>query len=80
MPKIFNSKVSLYADDSKLIVYANSAENIESTEVDLDAFTHWANICKLEFNAAKYKAVHLGKNRHTQRVTGLAKLFPAATQ
>jgi len=55
VPKIHNSKVSLYADDSKLIGCVDTAENIESTQLDLDAVTHWTNIWKLEFNAAKCK-------------------------
>ena len=30
-----------------------------------DAFTHCTNICKLEFNAAKCKTLHLGKKNCT---------------
>jgi hypothetical protein len=65
--KILNSKVSVYADDSKLIGCADTTENIQSTKLGLDAFTHWTNISKLEFNAAKCKTLHLGKkNLYTQ--------------
>ena len=67
VPKILNNKVSLYADDSKLIGRADTAENIKSIQLDLDTFTHWTNIWRLEFNASKCKTLHLGKkNPHTQ--------------
>ena len=59
--KILKCKVSLYADDTKLIGCADTEENVDSTQLDLDVFTHWTDNWNLEFNAAKWKTLHLGK-------------------
>ena len=63
MPKIQKNKVSLYADDSKLIGHEHDREYYVNTR-DLDKFTFQADAWRLELNASKCKSIKIGKKIH----------------
>ena len=61
-PRTVTSKLSLYADDSKLIGPVGTQQGVTSIQSDLDSFGEWAKTWRLEFNVEKCKVLHFGRN------------------
>ena len=51
-----------FADDTKAASIVNNLENANCFQKDLDALFAWANSWAMEFNQAKCKIMHLGRN------------------
>ena len=56
------SKVSIFADDLKVMGTVNSSEEIEQLQRDLDRITEWATRWGMSFSINKCQTLHLGKN------------------
>lgn len=58
LPKIiFNSRVTMYADDTKLGKQIRKAEDVSLLQTDLDNLQTWSDSSSLVFNATKCKAM-----------------------
>ena len=60
-PTTVKNKISLYADDSKLIGTVDTPDKRASMQNDLWALSHWATLWRLEFNVNKCQTIHFGK-------------------
>jgi len=57
-----NSKLSIFADDLKVMSIVNSIEQREQLQYDLMKITEWATRWGMSFSVNKCQALHLGKN------------------
>jgi hypothetical protein len=55
------SKISKFADDTKLIGQAGSTEETDIWQEDLERLNEWAKKWQMSFNADKCKVLHIGK-------------------
>ena len=55
------SKISKFADDTKLIGQAGSTEETDILQEDLERLNEWAKKWQMSFNADKCKVLHIGK-------------------
>ena len=60
-PTTVKSKISLYADDSKLIGTVNTPAKRASMQNNLWVLSYWATLWRLEFNVNKCQTIHFGK-------------------
>ena len=60
-PTTVKNKISLYADDSKLIGPVNISNKRASMQNDLWVLSHRATLWRLEFNVNKCQTIHFGK-------------------
>ncbi|XP_065573812.1 uncharacterized protein LOC136035769 [Artemia franciscana] len=66
VPLAHKSKMTLYADDSKVIGPASTLEDISQLQKDLDLLSMWAKSWLLTFNLSKCHVLHFGhKNINT---------------
>ena len=65
LPSALNCNIMIFADDSKLYQTVRHPEEALSLQANLDAAVRWADMWQLTFNAAKCKALHIG--RHAPR-------------
>ena len=56
------SKISKFADDTKLIGKAGTTEETDVLQEDLDKLNEWAKTWQMSFNADKCKVLHIGGN------------------
>ena len=65
LPDIVKSaSTSIFADDTQLSGKANTQEDTDKIQSDLDALEKWSKIWKLKFNASKCHVLHFGgKNK-----------------
>ena len=68
IPEIVNSKMYMYADDSKLVNESNSHRTIQQ---DLDILSDWSKTWLLKFNEQKCKTVHFGNGDSTYTLNGI---------
>ena len=65
LPDVLNSRIKIFADDSKLYRSVSVPADSFAMQVDLDAALQWADEWQLTFNANKCKVLHIGRlNRH----------------
>ena len=57
-----NSKVKVFADDTKVYNSANSQEKVDNLQNAIDELYQWTQKWLLMFNKEKCKILHLGKN------------------
>ena len=50
-----------FADDTKMCRIANTLEDRNKIQNDLDRMEHWAESNRMKFNSDKCKVLHLGK-------------------
>ena len=56
------SKISKFADDTKLIGKAGTTEETDVLQEDLEKLNEWAKRWQMSFNADKCKVLHIGRN------------------
>ena len=62
MPKMVNSMMKLFADDSKIFKTIESADDISLIQEDLNKLLEWSNTWQLPLNVGKCKVIrHYGK-------------------
>ena len=54
------SKISKFADDTKMGVNANDKESIKQLQIDLDKIGEWSQKWQMPFNVEKCKVMHIG--------------------
>ena len=57
-----NSKVKIFADDTKVYNSINNYEDVNSLQSSIDEMFLWTQKWQLQFNKDKCKVIHLGKN------------------
>ena len=57
-----HSKISIFADDTKLCKVINTEEDSFLLQRDLDRLGAWAEKWQMRFNTDKCKAMHIGRN------------------
>ena len=57
-----NSKVKIFADDTKVYNSINNYEDVNSLQISIDEMFLWTQKLQLQFNKDKCKVIHLGKN------------------
>lgn len=57
-----SSRVSKFADDTKLAAKAGKWEDASMLQRDIDKLISWADKWQMEFNVSKCKVLHIGKN------------------
>ena len=70
LPDIVNSKVYLFADDTKLMRKVTSEDDARALQRDLDELEAWSKKWLLQFNPDKCHVLTIGKFeniRHTER-------------
>ena len=60
LPHLVNSKIKMYADDTKLFGPVTSPVEAQVLQDDLDALTRWSKEWLLQFNVSKCKVMHCG--------------------
>ena len=65
-----------FADDTKFGGIANTLQDRNNIQNDLDRIEHWAESIRVKFKRDKCKLLHLGKNKSITRwgIPGSAKL------
>ena len=58
-----HNKMNMYADDSKILGKAGSAEDCKRLQEDIDKCVKWARTWLMKFNTAKCKVMHVGKGK-----------------
>jgi len=56
------SKLSKFADDTKLCKGIRNTEDVNILQGDLDALHNWATDWQMQFNTDKCSVIHLGHN------------------
>ena len=54
----------LYADDTKILGRAQTQEERELLQADVDLCTEWARTWLMRFNIAKCKVMHVGRGEN----------------
>lgn len=62
LPEIMRSTVKLFADDTKLYTALRDPNDAIALQDDIFTACDWADCWNLEFNAAKCKSLHIGKD------------------
>ena len=57
-----SSKISMFADDTKIASTVQSAQDNYRVQRDLDRLVAWADRWQMEFNSQKCKVMHIGKD------------------
>ena len=72
LPQEINSKLNMFADDTKMTSIVNSASQIGIIEKDLETLESWTTINHMKFNVDKCSVMHCGpKNeKHKYRLYG----------
>ena len=60
------SKLSKFADDTKLGVEVDSRGGGDQIQESIDTCTDWAKDWQMEFNLSKYKVLGMGKNNENR--------------
>ena len=60
-----SSKISKFADDTKLFHKVSDLEDNDRLQSDLQRLTEWANVWQMEFNASKCKVLHFGNSNRS---------------
>lgn len=70
MPKMVESLMKLFADDSKIFKAIESFHDISVIQDDINKLIHWSIIWQLPINIGKCKCLHYGKNNphHTYSI------------
>jgi len=61
MPRVVNSVIKLFADDTKIYREISSEDDCKALQTDLDSLAAWSDSWQLRFNPSKCKCMHLGK-------------------
>ena len=61
-----HSKISLYADDTKIYNKTTDTDNVKALQNDLDKVQEWASSMQMDFNAEKCTVLHLGQSNPHQ--------------
>ena len=61
LPDRINSKLLMYADDSKLIAIVNNVFDCSILQKDLDVVGEWVETWLMKLNVEECKVVHYGK-------------------
>ena len=65
LPETLKSSLcKVFADDTKITGKANSIEDAQLIQDDLDALLQWCSEWKMKFNSSKCHVVHFGKKNH----------------
>ena len=56
------SKMSRFADDTKLCHIARNPDDIMELQVDINKLVEWANMWQMSFNVGKCSVMHIGHN------------------
>ena len=63
LPRRIQSKIQLFADDTKIYRHIQSESDITLLQDDLNRLTRWSNQWKLRFNASKCQVLRIGEHR-----------------
>ena len=63
LPQNIQSQVRLLADDTSVYLTANSREDANAFQADLDALQEWEPTRDMEFNPGKCQVMHITKSR-----------------
>ena len=58
-----HNKLRMYADDSKILGKAGSAEDRKRLQEDIDKCVEWSHTWLMKFNIAKCKVMHVGRGK-----------------
>ena len=61
LPQVVESRVALFADDTKVFREIQSDEDREKLQQDIDELLIWSKKWQLPFNESKCKVMHYGK-------------------
>ena len=61
LPQVVESRVALFADDTKVFRQIQSVEDREKLQQDIDELLIWSKKWQLPFNESKCKVMHYGK-------------------
>ena len=61
LPQVVESRVALFADDTKVFREIQSDEDREKLQQDIDELFIWSKKWQLPFNESKCKVMHYGK-------------------
>ena len=62
-PLVLKSRMTLYADDSKVIGLTSTLEDTSQLQTDLDLLSMWAKSWLLTFNVSKCHLIHVGHKK-----------------
>ena len=81
LPDIVKSaSTSIFADDTKLSGKANTQEDTDKIQSDLDALEKWSKIWKLKFNASKCHVLHFGGKNKKQNYSPCDHILTTVTE
>jgi len=63
------SKISKYADDTKLCARANNEDDRIQLQSDIDKLVEWSEVWQMDFNVAKCKVIHVGRRNQNHNYT-----------
>ena len=61
MDQGINSRISKFADDTKIFHEVGSSDSCTNIQDSLDKLKEWAEVWQMQFNASKCKVLHFGK-------------------
>ena len=64
-----NSKVSLFADDTRIVRQVADESDVEALQSDLDKVYQWQDTNNMEFNSNKFEVLRYGKNLEIKQST-----------
>ena len=74
------SKVSKFADDTKLGYACKSAEDCNIIQQDLDKIVKWSDAWQMSFNVEKCKVMHVGRNNGNHQYIMNNQVLQAVTE
>jgi ribonuclease P/MRP protein subunit RPP40 len=63
------SKVSLFADDTRILRAVDTEADVEALQADLDRIYSWQEINNMEFNSKKFEVMRYGRNQTLKEST-----------